>query len=1337
MKTSNLKTSNNNNLSTTAINPTFNISVSFKKKNFSNPTVVGSNDSIGNNEINNISISGNNNNSMNYQNSHVKRRSNSSLGIEGKFSAENSGLDDDSYNNNQTNSKNLRLPHLPKLSRLGSKAKIQPKASSNPSTPKAMEKVLESTTKPNDKIITSSAENILTDALNQRLDITADANNPSISSQALLSLYNNISTLNNLNGGVFLPEISQDTLKKLELLSDKHFKAKLPSFSAVMAKGNALDDLVLKKALKTAFESGHDSYLGALQEVADKADSSITCLIQMIPPSKIPKDYFIFSNSPIYEGLVRGGDFDYNEKNHYWEKLVFPSTNPSRRVEVFLLAKAMDDMLLRTKREEKSVQPTTQEGYYKLILENMSKSYTVHLNALFEISRQVFVSCLERGILVQKIYNYFKEFFDISMTLLGGERKKGVELQGIISQYETLMHDFQKEKNVLKEQIEELAKANQTLRVENEDLQKKIALQPKYELVLRLLQNKKKWEAFMNENGISYEERDDLFGDLDLNQLKQNVGRKPKKSPKKENPVRQSSEINTVNSAYPSDDFLRTQQEKGNIRMMKLIWTNLKDSINQIMNLSDHFAKLLERDKKLQTKINTDMLNVTEVDSTTPQGILNVIYDINSRLSELNGIAEKQDKIRESRSFCERSTQYEDRLIRIELVPMDKQGKIKALFFDAVDDTPISFDTDYRLQNKDRNARLLEESVKKLKAQLEYEKKENQRLREEIYERDEIIETTKHQMEEQKSIFLNRFKRQEKSMADLHKSINHLEQGVQLKPIKVILNVMGEGYVTREGFTREMQDDDVITSNRVYNKVAKPILVSNTSKPVVDPISNNSKTTEKINVKQTVANTSNNSNKVNPASISTSSNQTNKPVVSVKDVDSSDSKRSSISTPSSKQTRSSSTFSNNNSLNNSFNTNTPSSEKKSNNSISENKHHAITTRHVTNTDDCVDDLRDHRGDNSVRSHSSTSNHTTQKQSIYSSNRRSSTKETPTITKDKSLKETTISSNAIPSRLASTLEEDINNSRIENNVIESPKRIIVHVEDKYVQTDESAFKQTENRDNNYYIEEEEEENNKQHEKHKKDEKRVALPKNERMLNLLNRIRKKESAEKAKSLPWLVRFISNIYKSKLSSTLEQESSIPEFIFEFLKQSYGAQKLVDEYAIALLSSVRKFKKKDSRVDLFGKFLYEEWSLNVVNYCLKIWKICEDSKIGPEFGKPGDDGYTPGYVSKVRCLYILNSYKSDIAPVLDKILRSIEEKSVVSSDDEFIKAMAAAGYKMVDFNPVEQWGVDMMTAKQKLYKADFLFIVCEAINSSSLKLMIGSNPSISGEASLDLFTK
>jgi len=301
------------------------------------------------------------------------------------------------------------------------------------------------------------------------------------------------------------------TLHKIDLLSAKKHRKKNVQNNyeidqEIFEESSLFSGIQLKKALGEAFDADPNSYLGSLQEAAAKF-SNPNVLVRNIPATLIPREYFVYSKSPIAYGLIKDGTEHVisNEDGNEWQTLVFPSHKPSKRVEIYLLAKTMDEMLAKMNEEEKK--PILESDYFDIKIERIKKSFKIHIAALFEIYRQVFSTCTERGIMLQKIYSYFSEFFESIMSLLQDERKKCLDFQNIINDYENLMKELVIERERNRKEMEELLKENNNLFKEKEEYRLKVVNIPKYDLVLKILKNKKTWENFLRENSYESEKQ--------------------------------------------------------------------------------------------------------------------------------------------------------------------------------------------------------------------------------------------------------------------------------------------------------------------------------------------------------------------------------------------------------------------------------------------------------------------------------------------------------------------------------------------------------------------------------------------------------------------------------------------------------------------------------------------------------------------------------------------------------------------------------------------------------------------------------------------------------------
>ncbi|EFC47240.1 predicted protein [Naegleria gruberi] len=1176
-----------------------------------------------------------------------------------------------------------------------------------------------------------------------------------------------------VNSGIVVnPELSQETLQKLDYLSDKHFMAgtdisvfKKSHQPPAILKPNQLDDTYLRRALKSAFEINNDSYLGVITEMADKAASNANALVQMIPPSTIPKEFYIFSNSPIYEGLVKEGKFDFNEKGHYWEKVVFPSANPSKRVEVYLLAKAIDSMLKKARKEDKNIH--NNEEYYKSIVENINKSFIVHLDSLFEVARQVFSTCVERGVIIQRIHIYFKEFFDITRTLLQGERKKSTELKKVINQYEKVVKEVSDEKLKMKQELETLLTKSATIVSENEEFKKKISQIPQYEVVMNLIQNKKKWEEFVNDGGEDLFDEDGVGGDK--------KGVTPKKRMAKQRS--QNGEADSVSGNTAS------QLEKSFGRIMKLIWTNIKETITSTIDLSGYFENL-GHGHQIRTNIDSERLQYMDSDAQIlAQNTLNLLYDINGRLGEIKRIGKKHQDMLAVRQFADSETQTDldpnKRILRVQLVPRENsERKIKVVFFDSRDDTQMSFTTKEQLIKKEKEVVKLQDQIWKLKQELENERAYSDKLANEIRVKNEVISRNGLESEAKK---LRKERRKEE---ERKKKKKEEEEPVASNWPTPAVITSSEPSIRHSIESIPKRLTPTKPNSSTNQASPSPHKKKNTKEPRSRK-KENLKSTEKKPIVSSKNSSRPNTNHADTPPERTL--ETNEPVNRVKTPQATPSRHETVVNDNVKQR-----IENNPSIVDTVSTRAETRETNLHSQVShsslssyddhrlEDTHSGFTTRtenrddsgsqensddetsqYSNDSDDSLEMMmreREHFVDTPSSSHSTDrsknnsvadthkgtkkpikkdeiikkggkinepQNHNTHQNNNHATKR----EQIPTIHPH------------VPHIIESKPYEESPRKYTNNNgkskVVEpptnfkSPRSPRPNLVSSFVQTDETMFAATKSPSFDDIEEVKQVEPNQLRKLDQAEQLRAKLkPRNQRMLELFNRLREKRG-EKIKPLPWLLKFMYGIYKSKLVACISDEEkkmiTVPEFIFEHLKQIYGTNKLVDEYALQLLMSVKKFGRTDRRVELFSRFINEDWNVNIVNFYLKVWRGLEDSKVGPEFGqgKAGDDGAVPHFVSRIRCLHVLNTLRAEINPILSSIIKEMDPKCVTTTDDEFYRALLYAGYRAAtELNPMEVWGVPLAIAKQKILKVDFFFIVCECIANYMLSTVETEDP-------------
>lgn len=768
-----------------------------------------------------------------------------------------------------------------------------------------------------------------------------------------------------------------------------------------------------------------------------------------------------------------------------------------------------------------------------------------------------------------------------------------------------------------------------------------------------------------------------------------------------------------------------TIQDDVTYRLIKLITSSMNETLHKLYDLSSILEN--EFQKVLTTKLeHTRLRNVQEL---SLQLVLESFYDVNSRINELNNMHLARVKQREKDDEIRREVlivQQQKPCIRIRFEPIDDEDRIKIHFFDISDgneEKPIDVDKDSQIDE-------LLEQIQKLKSDIELQKKAQERQKDELQLKAYIISSGERDLQEKKRKYKDRISKQDFEINDLMKRIADLEKGVQNRPISVVFNII-------------QQDPPKQPIEVVKNYAKPPKAPSPDRSPSVEP----PKQQEVVKEKK---------KKLSPEKPSTPEQ---KPVLERSD--------SVLSNKSGRSSRKSNVSSS-----------SPVPEVKSNSrarraallNIGENDNVARRVKEERIQIDDDQDLLESSIDNAqqVQGYSDdvfeTSSNKKSNMSTRASTRQSTTspdsnlRDKHTQTDESSFFTEESALLLEPSHFrpetASSIDLDSlpdgeeigpfsSHTPTEMQMVPNKPVKKVVLSNVVNQSKDSSEPNT-SRSIGF--------------RPRKPTRNFGdVPKNERLAGILAKTVKFKRDGQVKSLLWLLRLMSGIYKNKIDHDLTEEKvrltvpisqsngmsppdtqastmtfdvgmsssstrmSLPEFVFEHLKQIYGTQKLVDEYAGSVVATIMKYKQTDKRVEIFGKFVNEEFELPVLDMFLKAWRMVEEFKHGPEYcqQKPLDDMPKYARISKVRALYILKALKREIPSLVDQIVRLMERKCVEVAEDEFKKAMSQAGYKYIpsQFNPVELWGVDAITARQTINKIDFLEIVCQVIVSTMLE--------------------
>jgi hypothetical protein len=821
---------------------------------------------------------------------------------------------------------------------------------------------------------------------------------------------------------------------------------------------------------------------------------------------------------------------------------------------------------------------------------------------------------------------------------------------------------------------------------ERETLKLREAEFPKYELVLKLLKNRGTWDEFLKANNEQ----------AASNTIKESLGQKKKKKGNNNNnnvtPNIKEKVVAKVEYESDSDSDLEfgmpkeqpkpKEEEPSNVlvqfqqqqksqddevtnRLIKLITTNLNDTLHKLNDLSCILEN--EFQKVLATKMDHSRLrNVQEIPLQT---VLESIYDMNCRIQEMNSMHLARAKQREKEDEVRREIllqKQQQNCLKVVLQADEEEDYIKLIFFD-ISEEGVEKKVDV---NKDDYISTLEERVSKLKSDLAYERGIIEKQQDELQLKGHIISSAERDLNDKKRRYKERVYRQEAEISELMKRVSELERGVQTRPISVVFNITAPDEPVRP--PEPIIVEKIVYVEKEVPRPPSPVVQTPTLTPVdFPPKEEIKKQPKKTKVKTPEPKLErspsvlgkNGRNSRNKAAPSPEPERQVK-VISIGDM------KPPISTVTRTPTP-------------------PPTEIKQpprSKSVLDMFEKGVQT-------EAVFDMPNH---NVSPTHNNQMTINIEKAPMFDDRPESteyeSNDEIAPFVSPRTNKPRRNGGNA--SHRSDDIIEPIVTSRSTRHV--KPKR---HFGD--------------------------------------------VPKNERLAQILAKTVKFKRDGQVKSLLWLLRLMSSIYKNKIEHDSNDEKihmaltsshdmqasttasdiptlntarmSLPEFVFEHLKQIYGTQKLVDEYAGSVIATILKYKTTDKRVEIFGRFVNEEWDLPILDMYLKTWKMVEEFKHGPEFchQKPLDDMPKYARLSKVRALYILKSLKQSIPSLIDQIVRLTDRMCVEVTEEEFKKAMTAAGYKYIQsqFNPMELWGVDAVTAKQIINKCDFLDIVCQVV--------------------------
>jgi hypothetical protein len=190
--------------------------------------------------------------------------------------------------------------------------------------------------------------------------------------------------------------------------------------------------------------------------------------------------------------------------------------------------------------------------------------------------------------------------------------------------------------------------------------------------------------------------------------------------------------------------------------------------------------------------------------------------------------------------------------------------------------------------------------------------------------------------------------------------------------------------------------------------------------------------------------------------------------------------------------------------------------------------------------------------------------------------------------------------------------------------------------------------------------------------------------------------------SKSLPWLLKQISALYRQKLMNDLTSDferfdrKSFPTFVFQIaFRQKYGEAALVSDAAAALLVGCQAFYT-DARVDLFARFMAEYHSMTTLHSCLKLQRALDDISLGPEYSLACNDDEVDQ--RKMAMLVVTRvceamAKRKDTTPAEAAALAALPKLAMFHSESaDALQAAKAMGRGAITERMAKQW-----TAEQR----------------------------------------
>eukprot|EP00756_Hemistasia_phaeocysticola_P015491 Hpha_TRINITY_DN15415_c1_g4::TRINITY_DN15415_c1_g4_i4::g.175491::m.175491 len=221
----------------------------------------------------------------------------------------------------------------------------------------------------------------------------------------------------------------------------------------------------------------------------------------MGPPTVIPREYWLYSESPLRHAFRGDTQAEYDQDKGMWRKCIFPSAKPTGRIEVFLLARTLDRMMSAV--DHSALEDA--DGCYSAD----SNTFNTTFKALFEVYntgfgeliRQVYIQCAERGVILDRIRSLYSDFAENCFDIVDYLKLQLRRRIAAAKRAEELMATARTELKTAKHQEGLLRSDLAALKAKNEELESRLkdqsALEYRDTLMRKFLDNQAERNAML------------------------------------------------------------------------------------------------------------------------------------------------------------------------------------------------------------------------------------------------------------------------------------------------------------------------------------------------------------------------------------------------------------------------------------------------------------------------------------------------------------------------------------------------------------------------------------------------------------------------------------------------------------------------------------------------------------------------------------------------------------------------------------------------------------------------------------------------------------------------